>query len=430
MLEKSLNFWTKFHPIYPAGDQDPVLRYTALILTSLIPFMLLFSRVVADTALTITGVLFTIHCIRTQDYNYLKKPIVITLILLWLWFMIGAFFAFSNNIDVFLTSLSYIRFILFFLACVCWLLTEIKPLKFVGTIISFTLILAASDALFQFIQGYSITGQASWEGRLTSFLRRPDIGIYLAKLIFPLVALWIRFDRGVDYKKTLWCSGLFLFSIMTIIFLTGERTATTLSFCALIFTLLVIPMTHKEFRGYMIGSMISVTGGFGLILFMVPFIYQRLLDLINDIVDFPHSLYGQLFKASILSWYKYGFFTGVGIHQFRNSCLLLKKEGFVTYCNLHSHNIYFEILSESGLVGLCLFIAFVLLCLWQVLHSVLSSRNDLRNFVSSILVFSGFFVILFPFSVTMSFISNWSAILNWVGISLCLSALALKSHKQ
>jgi hypothetical protein len=45
-------------------------------------------------------------------------------------------------------------------------------------------------------------------------------------------------------------------------------------------------------------------------------------------------------------------------------------------------------------------------------------------------VFSGFFVILFPFSVTMSFISNWSAILNWVGISLCLSALALKSHKQ
>jgi O-antigen ligase len=297
-------------------------------------------------------------------------------------------------------------------------------------IISFTLILAASDALFQFIQGHSITGQASWEGRLTSFLRRPDIGIYLAKLIFPLVALWIRFDRSVDHKKTFWFSGLFLFFIMTIVFLTGERAATTLSFCALIFSLFVILINHKEFRGYIIGSMLSATGGFCLILYMVPFIYKRLLDLINDIVDFPHSLYGQLFKASILSWYQYGFFTGVGIHQFRNSCLLLKQEGLVTYCNLHSHNIYFEILSESGLVGLCLLIAFVFLCLWKVVFSLFSERTDFRNFVSSILVFSGFFVILFPFSVTMSFISNWSAILNWVGLSLCFSVLALPPYKK
>ena len=111
---KYLNFWKKCNPIDLTGDQDPLLRYTALILTSLIPLMLLFSRAFADAALTITGVLFTIHCIRTRDYGYLKKPIVITLILLWLWFMIGGFFAFSNNISVFLISLSYVRFFLFF----------------------------------------------------------------------------------------------------------------------------------------------------------------------------------------------------------------------------------------------------------------------------------------------------------------------------
>src|SRR5437016_5399687 len=107
MLEKYINLGI----IYPQDDKNTGLRLVALILTSLIPLFLLFSRAIADAALSTTGILFVIHCIRAKDYHYIKQPIIIVLVLLWLWFMVGSFFANANNIQAFLINFVYIRFI-------------------------------------------------------------------------------------------------------------------------------------------------------------------------------------------------------------------------------------------------------------------------------------------------------------------------------
>lgn len=429
MFEKYLNFVVRLNEIYSLESKDLALRKIALVLTSFIPLLLLFSRVAADAALTITGVLFVIHCIRAKDYSYLKQPIVITLILLWIWFMVSSCSALANNIHSFLSSFVYIRFILFFASCIYWLFTDIKALQFAGKIILMTIMIAASDALFQFISGFSISGKPHLGGRLTSFLRRPDIGIYLAKLIFPIIALQIWSVSNSADKRTVSLNCFLLFFVIAVIFLTGERTATALSLCGLTIALLITAINSSHFRMYTITAIGSIIGAFILIVYKVPFIYQRTIEFVRDVSHFPNSLYGQLFKASILSWYNYGIFTGVGIHQFRNSCPAFKEEGLVTYCDIHSHNLYLEILSESGIIGLCLFIIFVFLCLRQVALSAISERKNLGRFVSSILALAGLFTILFPISVTMSFITNWSATLNWTGISLCMSVLMLNSRK-
>lgn len=404
------------------SEKEP-LRIIALVLTSFVPLLLLFSRVAADTALTITGILFLVHSVRTRNYNYIKEPIVVTLLLLWLWFIICSFFAFYSVAESFATSLVFIRFILFFLACVYWLFTEPKALKFAVTIITITIILAASDALLQFITGFSISGKAQVSGRLTSFLRRPDIGIYLAKLLFPIAGFWICSAIDVNSRKSVMYSCLLLFFVIGVILLTGERTATILSLSALILILLIISATNRSLRIYMILGIVAMITVFSVIVYNSPFIHKRVTDFVGDISNFPDSLYGQLFQASILSWQKYGFFTGVGIRQFRHSCPGFEESGLVTYCDLHSHNIYFEILSESGIIGIGLFVTFVLLCLHRVLISATSRRQNQKEFIGSLFVLGGFITILFPISVTMSFITNWSGTLNWTGIALCVSIL-------
>lgn len=423
MLEKySISF---FAPPYHHDKK----RKVALVLAAFIPAFLLFSRVAADSALTIVGILFLINCVQTKDYHSLKSPISITLIALWLWFLISSFFSPFEYLTAIGISFVFIRFILFFLACTYWLFTEKAALKFAGKIITTTIIIVSADLLFQFITGFSISGREEWGGRLTSFLRRPDIGIYLAKLIFPITALWVWIAPSFSYKRNLIVSFLLLFVVVVMIFLTGERTATVLVLSALVLALLIIGIANKALRLYMITAILSVLLALSLIIYNSAFIHQRALNFVKDIKNFSDSLYGQLFKASIFSWQEYGVFMGVGVRQFRNSCPIFQEFVRVHYCDLHSHNIYLELLSESGLIGLSLFVIFVAFCLKEVWQSIRFESGSSGRFISAILVLSGLHVILFPISVTMSFHANWSAVLNWFGIALGIAIVRIDRRK-
>ena len=375
-------------------DRCNNLRKLALVLTSFLPLILLFSRAIADITLVLVGFLFISHCIKSKNYAFLRKPIFITPLLLWAWFMFGSLFAFTSTIKAFSVSFVFIRYLLFFFACTNWIFTEAKALRFAVKIITLTVIIAASDALFQFFTGASITGRTWPDGRLTSFLRRPDIGIYLAKLIFPLTAfiLW----QSSRIKTTLSAYAILSF-VIAIIMLTGERTATALSLASIISILFIIGVTNKKLIKYVVSSMVGLFGFFLLLLYKSPFIYKRASDFIIDIGNFSDSLYGQLFKGSILSWKEYGFFTGVGLRHFRDACPTFIESGQETYCDLHSHNIYLEILSESGIIGLALFVSFVILCLYQIFKSSLYLYNkDTKAFVSSVFLIGGLITILFP----------------------------------
>lgn len=395
-------------------------RKLALIFTSLIPAFLLFSRAVADVALIITGILFIIHTLKTKNYNFLKPLLIRILLLLWLWFMFSSFFASSNNFSSFASSFVYIRFILFFIACTSWLFTEINALKFAIKIITLTMLITICDSLWQFFTEYSITGNPKYDlVRLTSFLKRPNVGTYLLKLIFPITGLWL-ITININNKKHLFLSCSLLLCTIGVICITGERTATALALIFLIFSLFAICINSKSHRAYMIAAIICIISAFMLVLYSVPYILSRALGLINDVSDFSSSLYGQLFQASILIWQD-NIFTGAGLMQFRHACAVLEQKGLIHYCTTHSHNIYLEILSETGAVGLILFVTFIILCISKTLRVALANHRDIKIFTSAILALSGLCIIFFPISVTMSFITNWSAILNWLGISLCVS---------
>ena len=102
--------------------------------------------------------------------------------------------------------------------------------------------------------------------------------------------------------------------------------------------------------------------------------------------------------------FKDNIFFGSGIKTFRKLCLNSKynngkKFTSITHCNNHPHNIYLEILSEIGLVGLFLILIFFFTFFYE-------NRNFVNNDKKRLFLIY-FFCIFFPFQTTGSFFNNY-----------------------
>ena len=71
-------------------------------------------------------------------------------------------------------------------------------------------------------------------------------------------------------------------------------------------------------------------------------------------------------------------------------------------CSTHPHNIYLEILSETGTLGFLLFL-FTLLCLFKI-NKVFTKKNIRNNPEILILLF----ICFWPIQSTGSFFSTWN----------------------
>ena len=107
-------------------------------------------------------------------------------------------------------------------------------------------------------------------------------------------------------------------------------------------------------------------------------------------------------------------FFGKGVKSFRYICPEYDKEyvkEFGSRCSLHPHNIGFEILSETGLTGLFLFIL-------PILNLLLKARNTKQKKTffesfSQVLLLSVLLSFLIPFKPTGSIFSSWYGATFW-----------------
>ena len=82
-----------------------------------------------------------------------------------------------------------------------------------------------------------------------------------------------------------------------------------------------------------------------------------------DLKKFIDSPYGAHWETAFKIWQD-NKFIGVGVKQFRVKCSdnkykQIKSKLRSVRCATHPHNTYMEILSETGLIGLCLFILII-----------------------------------------------------------------------
>ncbi len=375
----------------------------------LIPFAIIIGNLALNSVAVICILVFyTLIFIKKEFVNLYKKYLYILLFLLS--FLVLNLLLSSNQS---LTSVALINFfknyslflIIFFCSC------EIKNFnKFFSIILFFTIIFVLLDVLYQHfflvdIFGYQIN--SSHGRRLAGpFGEEGVAGTYMSKLFFLSIIFFI---NNKIAKKIIF--PLILITLIIII-LTNERSVSIMFF----FTTLIFFIFYKYKLLYKLAILFSTLT----IIFLI-FINDN--NLKSHFIDTPLKAYkDNHHKAHFLTAieiFKDNKVIGSGVKTYRHIC---KKEKyrqietkfFKDRCSTHPHNIYFEILSETGVVGLIL----ILLLNFYILSFLIINFFKIKAFRNeTLIIFCNFFILFWPFQTTGSFFSSWNGIFYWIFFS-------------
>ena len=114
---------------------------------------------------------------------------------------------------------------------------------------------------------------------------------------------------------------------------------------------------------------------------------------------------------------------GVGLKNFRVECdvqLENRKPIIHPLCSTHPHNLYIEILAETGSIGFILFLLFIFnFFLNYINKNLLLKKNNEKNFFLTMLLLS-LISFIWPISTSGSFFTTWNATFYWLIIGLII----------
>jgi len=105
--------------------------------------------------------------------------------------------------------------------------------------------------------------------------------------------------------------------------------------------------------------------------------------------------------------------------------IVFQKYDYKNGCNTHSHNIYFQFLSELGLIGtafLFTIFIYVIYNLYILLKKRINSKIDNID-KAKFLILSGIFISLIPIFPSGNYFTNWLLIITYFPIGIYLSLL-------
>jgi len=382
------------------------------------PIVFTLGRFFTDLFAVIISLIFIILLILEKNYDYFINK---TSISFFLWcFLIIIISLFSNDPILSLeSSLFYFRFGLFALAIV-YVLNNFSNwhsllLKFFIASYCLSIFVVFIELYFNFniviylTTGYGAAAQSAVysNARITGiFGEDVMLGSYIARTIpIFLAILLLRFNL---------LSSLTIFSIILliivstiIVFLSHERASIFYVLMSTIVLLLCLNLKNKF--TYLI---ISCP-----IIFLIFFLYLNKIFYERFIL---HT-YRQISSANFLSfsdqylnYYQTAFqiflenyLFGIGPKLYRLECF--KYVSDMNPCNTHPHNIYLQLLSEIGFIGLIPVILLLLTFIYMIFRHFFSKIFFKKEFLTNyqICLFISFFIFLFPFIPTGSFFNNY-----------------------
>ena len=394
-----------------------------------IPF-LLFARFFADLFLVTICIIFIFQSYNYRLHKYYNNFYFKFFLVFWFYLITRSIF--TKDIDSIISSFAYIRFAIFSLAVWYLLDTDKKLLNKFFKILFATFVIYIVDGYYQSIFGQDIFFiKNSDPMRVTALFGEEQIlGSFFSRLFPLLVGLYFLVKKNDLNNEFVYI--LFVIFLSFLVVLTGERTA--LFF--FVFSLLIITFFTKPFL------LKKVVVLFLCLIFFFIFsnikiyksninnriYYQTSQNLFkNDRIHFATDVH----EAHILTAYKIFIdnpLFGVGNKMFRKVC---QEPSYVIYkgCTTHPHNVFFQILSELGLVGFFFYIVVLLYLIINFIKNFFDNKKQyfVKNYKTCLLLC--FIISLFPLAPSGNFFNNWLSIVFYFPVGFYLHYFYVKKKK-
>lgn len=393
-----------------------------------VPLLLILGRAVADIAMILTGIVFLAHSFRRKDWSWWKMPWFKVALLTWAYLLLSAVMADFDVKGALVQAGAWIRFPLFAMAFSVWLAQDAFTKKHLLPSLSVLLVLVAVDTIWQFVFGISLSGHPdpNYPGRMTGPFDRLVVGVFLLRMSWP--AIGYMFGRVIAKNRALkpLLLAIAFTGLMGItILISGERMAFALfGLCALVFAAFAVQLRIWLFSIGALGAVAAVA-----LVFSVPQLHQRIVTAtLPYLENVDKSPYGAVWANGLAAWRHSPVF-GVGPNNFVPACETLGFEGGfrneLAYikkltCVRHPHNIYIEWMAEAGIIGLMLFLMLIGAWINHMRQQWRNPHQDLPDYYRHLGYGLSLLSFLWPFTSSMSFFTNWNAVLFWWILALAM----------
>ena len=389
---------------------------------SIIPVSIILGSSISLTNVICLGLL-TFFFIFRKSYSQIFYTLPIKLLfLIYLYLILNTFIS-LDPVKALSRNFGFIRFIFLFIFINYFFYNfkKFDVIKFWLII----LILVLIDSYIEIMSGTNILGYGNLYGnRVVSFFKdEPIVAAFLNGFLLIIIGYLANNING-DKKK------LLLFFVITLsflicIFLTGERSNTIKILFAFTIFLSIsnfISLKKKILSFFILLSLI------GVIFLNSNYLKYRFISLLKyDFLAIKEFIFSDkneinVNKSIYLSLYysgyqvfKENFLFGVGNKNYRIVTCDKDKSNLNRhfYCMTHPHQVYFELLSEHGLIGTVVLLILFFTLIFKYLKIIINSRNHIQLGCLLYLL-----VNFLPFLPSGSFFSDFNLTLFFINLSV------------
>ena len=396
-----------------------------LFLFSFIPASIIIGPAISLVNILLIDISFIFLILFKKDFKFPFNKTIKLIILLCLYLIFNSIIAKDFSMSVH-RNFGFIRFGILFLAFNYFFYNK----DFVNRVLvvwAITLSLLSLDTYLESISGTNILGYGEAYGsRIVSFFKdEPIVGGYINSFYLIIIGhlFYLSNDISNRYKYI-----ILIFSIFFIIaiVLTGERSNAIKAILG--FFLFYFFNNSFKFKEKIISILLLVTL-LGIFISKSDYLnlrYQgQFLDKIKNTImvkkeikksesTVENTIYYELYKSGFEVFKRYPIF-GVGNKNYRvETCSKEKKLNYV--CNTHPHQIYFEFLTEHGLIGSFILFFILFYLIFSKIKIILSSKNYIQY--SCIIFLTTSFI---PFLPSGAFFGDYNLTIFWINLSIMYS---------
>ena len=392
-----------------------------LLVVALIPALLLFSRLLADITLVLIAIAFLYYSYQSKQWQWLKMPWLRAIALFVFYLaMINTPFSVEPS-QSFLKALAFLRWPIFACAMAFWVLNDFTRLRAFLIGLAITIVFIITDTTWQYIYGVDFFGFPPHSAeRLTGPFRAPIPGTMLLRVLFLLLCLsWLYPWLKRETPQLVFIMSILLLGLLTI-FISGERMAFLLMLLGSGLIFIGLIKASHAIRFQLLAMMAILSLSLVSMIGLLPDMATRTIySTFDKLAHFAESDYGHVFYAAYQVWLTAPWL-GVGFDAYQFAC---DKQQLLTTCS-HPHNLYLLILSETGVIGLLLFILFVIHLFKTCLTKLWQQQQWLLVSITAAILTISFW----PLYGGVNILSNWFAAIVWLSIGFSLTIGVTASH--